>query len=84
MIDKKSWEEFRETGLLCFVNSILHVFGWAICFDYEDGEDSKLKEVFPARCKFRGFSEKSVSKSHKDIAKYLKENIDDLTEEANN
>ena len=30
MIKKKTWEEFRKTGLLWFVNVIIHVFGWAM------------------------------------------------------
>ena len=36
MLTKKSWNEFREVGLLWFVNRILHLFGWAICVDYDD------------------------------------------------
>lgn len=35
MITKKSWSEFRETGLLLLVNTILHAFGWAIVFGFE-------------------------------------------------
>ena len=30
MINKKTWEEFREAGLLWFTNMILHTFGWSI------------------------------------------------------
>jgi hypothetical protein len=30
---KKEWSEFRSTGLLLFINQILHVFGWAIVFE---------------------------------------------------
>lgn len=28
MIKRKSWEKFRESGLLWFVNRSLHLFGW--------------------------------------------------------
>lgn len=30
MQGEKTWEDFRESGLLWFINTILHVFGWAI------------------------------------------------------
>lgn len=42
--DKKSWTEFRETGLFHFVNSFLHLFGWAIVLSEEDDGST---EVFP-------------------------------------
>tara|TARA_R110000851_G_scaffold208210_1_gene360573 strand:+ start:152 stop:391 length:240 start_codon:yes stop_codon:yes gene_type:complete len=53
MIKKRTWAEFREIGLLWWINRLLHTFGWAICFDPDSGE------CYPARCKFRGFDEKS-------------------------
>lgn len=52
MVIKKSWLEFRELGLLWWINRILHTFGWAICVDIDSGE------AYPARVKFRGFNEK--------------------------
>ena len=55
MVTRKDWEEFRSSGLLWFINRTLHLFGWAIVFDYDD-KTKELKEVYPARCKFRGFS----------------------------
>lgn len=79
MVTKKSWEEFKSTGLLWFVNTILHTFGWAICLDIKNG---KIKEVYPARVKFRGFSEEINTKGYINVSEYLKENIDELTEEA--
>ena len=82
MITKKNWQEFRETGLLLFINQILHVFGWAIVFDFDD-ETGDLKEVYPARVKFRGFDDKSVGESYQKITSYLSDNIKELKEEAN-
>ena len=32
MVVKKSWSQFRETGLVVFINSFLHIFGWAYHF----------------------------------------------------
>lgn len=79
MVTKKEWSEFRNTGLLLFINQILHVFGWAIVFDME-GDD--VKSVYPARVKFRGFSEESVSKSYQKISEFMNENSKDLLDEA--
>jgi hypothetical protein len=76
MLEEISWEEFRETGLFWFVNTILHVFGLALVLEYD--ENNNLQRVFPARCKFRGFSEESNTKNYKKVTEYMKENIDDL------
>lgn len=67
-----SLEEFRNSGLLWLVNSILHVFGMAIVIDIENNR------MYPARCKFRGFSEESNTKGYTNLAKYMKENSEDL------
>ena len=78
MVTRKSWEEFRESGLFWFINSILHVFGWAIVMTIDD---DKVIDVYPARVKFRGFTEERNTIGYKDVTKYLKENINDLVEE---
>ena len=76
-IYKKTWDEFRRIGLLWWVNRTLHLFGWAIVFDF--GKDKKtIKEVYPARCKFRGFGGKSEAKGFKNLTAYLKKNADKL------
>ena len=86
MVNKKNWKDFRETGLLLFINQILHVFGWAIVFDYESYDEEKdegvIKDVYPARVSFRGFDNNSVSESYIKISKYLKKNIEKLDKEA--
>lgn len=79
MIDKKTWEEFRDSGMLFVANTILHFFGWAIVVKIEDGH---LVEVNPARVKYRGFSEEVTKTCHKKVAKYLLENISELYEES--
>ena len=45
MINKKSWEEFRDSGMLWWINMILHTFGWAITVEIED--DKLIKELIP-------------------------------------
>lgn len=81
MINKKTWEDFKGTGLLLFINQILHAFGWAICFEYEeDGETLKL--VYPARVRFRGFDNKNISNSYQKLSKYMLDNAEELYEES--
>jgi hypothetical protein len=78
MVVKKTWKEFREAGLLWWINTILHMFGWAIV--YEIDED-KITDVYPARVKFRGFGEEDVEKGYKKVSKYLLDNIAELEKE---
>lgn len=78
MVCRKTWEEFRETGLLFFINQILHVFGWAITVDIVDDE---IKDVYPARVKFRGFDNKTVDRGYTKVTRFLKDNIDELLTE---
>lgn len=78
MLEPKEWKEFRNTGLLLIINQLLHVFGWAIVYEFEKEE---IIKVYPARVKFRGFDEKSTSDAYVKITSYLKENINQLDEE---
>lgn len=80
MINEKSWKEFRESGLFWFVNSILHTFGWAFVIEFNEGE---ITRAYPARVKFRGFTEKINTDGYKKVSKYLKDNIEELEKEAN-
>lgn len=80
MTERKTWEEFRKHGFVWMVNSMLHLFGWAICVDYDD--DGKITEVYPARVKFRGFSEEINTYGYQRVSKYMKENADELLKEA--
>ena len=81
MVDKKSWEEFRETGLFWWVNTLLHTFGWAIVVEMED---DKVTNCYPARVKYRGFAEESNTKGYIKVSKYMKENCEILLEESEN
>ena len=80
MINKKSWDEFRNSGMLWFINTILHAFGWAIVVDIDD--NGNVVDCFPARVKFRGFSEASNTKGYIALSEYLKNNVDDIVKEA--
>ena len=81
MIVGKSWEEFRDSGFLWWINMILHTFGWAITVKMEDG---KVIDVYPARVKFRGFGEKNNTEGYIKVSQYMKENVSELLEEAEN
>lgn len=78
-MNKKSWEEFKDSGLLWWINMILQTFGWAIIIEKRN---NKIASVYPARVKFRGFSEDNNSKGYIKVSKYMKDNADVLLEEA--
>ena len=80
MITKKTWKEFREVGLLFITNQFLHIFGYALVYDFDD--NGELREVYPARVKFRGFGEKQIEEGYKRISKYMKDNADELEKES--
>lgn len=79
MVEKKTWQEFRDSGMLWWINMILHTFGWAIVVAIDDNE---IISAYPARVKFRGFDEKSNIKGYKNVSKYMKENAEQLEIEA--
>ena len=78
MVDEKTWEEFKDSGLLWWVNMIIHTFGWAIVYESENGT---LSRVYPARVKYRGFDEKSNDEGYEKVTRYMKENAENLLKE---
>lgn len=66
---ENAWLEFRETGLFLFINSFLHIFGYVIVMEMEEG---KVLRVYPAKTSFRGFSEENTEKAYNQIEKYMK------------
>jgi len=79
MVSKKTWEEFRNCGLLWWINIILHTFGWAIVVETKN--DGTILDVYPARTKFRGFDEKSNTEGYQKVTNYLQQNIEELKKE---
>lgn len=75
----KGWEAFRNAGLLWWVNTILHTFGWSLVLEYDNKE---LIAAYPARVSYRGFSEDSNTQGYEKVSKYLNENSDKLLKEA--
>lgn len=82
MVAKKTWKEFRESGFLWWINMILHTFGWAIVVDIDD--NGEITDAYPVRVKFRGFGEKNNTEGYIKVSQYMKENVSDLLEEAEN
>ncbi len=70
MIKKISWEEFRSTGMLWYVNRMLQIFGVSIVCDVE--ENSTIKEVYPAYTKFIGFSPEADEEGFNKLRSFLK------------
>lgn len=79
MVNRKSWKEFRESGLLWWINTMLHTFGWALCIEIDDDE---IINCYPARVKFRGFGNEQNTDGYIKVSKYLAENIDVLLKES--
>ena len=79
MIQRRTWEEFKDNKLLWFINSILHLFGWAIVLEWEDGEEII---AYPARVKYRGFTPESNTSGYIGLTKWLSENCEELLKEA--
>lgn len=77
----KDWQQFANDGMLWLVNMILHIFGWAIIYQY-DNESQKLVTVFPARVDCRGFDCQINKTGYEKISKYMRKNAKKLYEEA--
>lgn len=80
MIQRKTWEEFRIAGLLWWANRLLHTFGWAIVVEVAD--DGSITDAYPARVKFRGFAEKDEVEGFIAVSRYVQQNAEELTREA--
>ena len=80
MVEQKTWKEFRESGLLWWINTLLHTFGWAIV--HEINEEGTITNVYPARVKFRGFDNKSNTEGYIKVSKYLNQESEQLLKES--
>lgn len=76
-----SWEEFRKSGFLWWINMLLHTFGMAIAVEIDENTGAVMR-AYPARVRFRGFDEKSTEEGYLKISQYMEENAGQLLEEA--
>lgn len=52
-----SWAAFADSGMLWWVNRVLHPFGWVLVFEWVGPEASgEPAKVYPARTTCRGFT----------------------------
>lgn len=75
-----SWSTFREAGMIWWVNRILHLFGFALVVVVDSNEE--ILEVYPARTRFRGFSDDVEEEGFKQATRYLKQHAAELLDEA--
>lgn len=73
------WLNFRNSGFFWFINQILHAFGWVIIIDIDDAT-AEIKNVYPSRTSYRGFSEETQARGMAKISSYLRENIVDIND----
>ncbi|GHV79104.1 hypothetical protein AGMMS49944_08950 [Spirochaetia bacterium] len=69
---KKQWSEFRETGLLLFVNTFLHIFGWSIVVSISD---TGIETAYPARTEWKGFPESNTDEAYRKLEIYIKDGM---------
>lgn len=75
-VDEVSWQKFRDMGMLWWTNRILHLFGYALIVEVD--KNNKAIRVYPARCKFRGFTEELETAGFKKLTTALNELMPEL------
>ncbi len=75
-----TWYDFRQSGLLLFVNLFLHIFGWCIVCRVD--ESGNINKLHPARTCYRGFSEGSISSAYIKLSEFISKNHKRLLDEA--
>ncbi len=74
-----TWDEFREAGMLWWINRILHTFGWSIVVSID--EYGKTISAFPARTKYRGFAREDEEEGYIKVSSYINSASEELVEE---
>lgn len=74
--EKNQWKEFRESGLLWWINMILHTFGWALEITFDD--KGEIIRGYPKKVNYRGFGAKQNSIGYSKVSNYLQENIGEI------
>lgn len=73
-----TWKEFQSTGLLLFINTFLHIFGWCIVIERDD---EGVDRAYPARTSWRGFPEDSMTRAYQKLTKKMQEDLPQLLED---
>lgn len=75
-IKEKTWDEFREAGMLWVANRVLQLFGWTILCDTD--ENNKVTGVRCIRTKEVGFDLEFERAYFKKVAKYMRDNSTEI------
>lgn len=81
MVQEISWEDFRDSGMLWWMNQQLHTFGLAIVVELDPVDDSVIS-TYPARVKFRGFSDELNSDGYIKVSEYMSKMHEQLVKES--
>lgn len=66
--------------MLWFTNRLLHIFGWAIVVSVDDA--GSIIDAYPARVRFRGFSEKIEANGFEKVSAFLNQESQNLLDES--
>lgn len=72
-LERKSWDDFACSGMIWFVNRMLHIFGWGIVIERDQHYPFPITDVYPARTDALGFSETDDRESREIFINTLKE-----------
>ena len=75
-MQKKSWKDLQDAGLLWFINRTLHIFGWAIVLETLD--DGTVVDAYPARTRWRGFAPETEDEGFEKLTQYMHDASEDL------
>ena len=68
---------FINTGLLWFVNRMLHAFGFAIAYD-EDEATGAVEGFYVCRTSFRGYEPEIEDEGYERVARYMRDKASEL------
>lgn len=72
--DKRTWTEFMDSGMLWFVNRILHVFGWVIIVEVDTIDTvGGITKAWPARTKVLGFPSECDEEAREKFLRHVRE-----------
>ena len=70
-------ETFVNTGLVWFLNQLLHAFGFALAY-HQDSATGTYSDFYVCRTIFRGHVEGIGDKGYERVARYLKDHAAEL------
>lgn len=68
---RTTWEEFYQSGMLWWINTMLHIFGWSIVV--ETNREDEAVDAWPSRTEWRGFPKVTNDTNYERIDRFLHE-----------